>query len=69
MQTQIRGTTEFSPLTDSLASRIRWRLSDYEALLRAQVEALLDDEQSNQKDSPLAAHLTEMNGNDRNRPQ
>ncbi len=36
--------TEFLPLTNSLVSRIRWRLSDYEALLRAQVELLLDDE-------------------------
>ena len=42
MQIETRGPKEFSPLTDSLTSQIRWRLSDYEAMLRAQVELLLD---------------------------
>ncbi len=37
-----RRARELSPLTDSLASCIRWRLCDYEAMLRGEVELLLD---------------------------
>ena len=43
MQLQAPRDREFLPLTDSLASRIRWRLCDYEAMLRAEVELLLDN--------------------------
>ena len=50
MQIDTRGPKEISPLTDSLASRIRWRLCDYEAMLRAQVELLLDSDDSDDLD-------------------
>lgn len=39
-----RHSQELSPLTDSLASCIRWRLSDYEAVLRGEMDILLDTE-------------------------
>lgn len=32
---------ELNPLTDSLASRVRWRISDYAAIFRAEVDLLL----------------------------
>ncbi len=32
---------EFLPLTDSLASRIRWRTCDYAALISAELELIL----------------------------
>lgn len=36
------GKHELLPLTDSLVSCIRWRLSDYEAIFRTQIELMLD---------------------------
>ena len=32
--------SELCPLTDSLASSIRWRMRDYESILRAELELL-----------------------------
>jgi hypothetical protein len=43
MQVNVPREREFLPLTDSLASRIRWRLCDYEAMLRAEVALLMLD--------------------------
>ena len=36
-----RSAQELHPLTDSLASRVRWRVSDYEAIVRAEIDLLL----------------------------
>lgn len=36
-----RIAQELRPLTDSLASRVRWRVSDYEAIVRAEIDLLL----------------------------
>lgn len=47
-----RHSQELSPLTDSLASCIRWRLSDYEAVLRGEVELLLDTETALEAQDP-----------------
>lgn len=33
---------EFCALTDSLTSRIRWRMRDYQAILRAELEILAE---------------------------
>ncbi|HEX6998161.1 MAG TPA: hypothetical protein VF322_08445 [Gammaproteobacteria bacterium] len=33
---------ELAPLTDSLVSCIRWRLSDYEAIVRCEMNLLLE---------------------------
>lgn len=47
MSLQTHAEREFLPLTDSLASTIRWRYQDYEAMLRAEVDLMLsgyDDE-------------------------
>lgn len=33
---------EIAPLTDSLVSCIRWRLSDYEAIVRCEMDLLLE---------------------------
>ena len=41
MHTETDRTQELLPLTDSLASRIRWRFCDYEAMVRAEVALLL----------------------------
>jgi hypothetical protein len=41
MHADLHRKQELLPLTDSLASRIRWRYEDYEAMLRAQVALLL----------------------------
>jgi hypothetical protein len=41
MQAELHRKEELLPLTDSLASRIRWRYGDYEAMLRAEVALLL----------------------------
>jgi hypothetical protein len=41
MHAELHRKQELSPLTDSLASRIRWRYGDYEAMLRAEVALLL----------------------------
>ena len=41
MHAELHRKQEILPLTDSLASRIRWRYGDYEAMLRAQVALLL----------------------------
>jgi len=53
MQVHAPRDREFLPLTDSLASRIRWRLCDYEAILRAEVELMLD----NDHDRPFAPRV------------
>jgi hypothetical protein len=37
-----RIPTELCALTDSLASSIRWRMRDYEAILRAELEILAE---------------------------
>jgi hypothetical protein len=41
MHADLHRKQELLPLTDSLASRIRWRYGDYEAMLRAEVALLL----------------------------
>jgi hypothetical protein len=41
MHAELHRKQELLPLTDSLASRIRWRYEDYEAMLRAEVALLL----------------------------
>jgi hypothetical protein len=37
---------EFDPLTDSLASRVRWRVSDYAAIFRAEIDLMLAAEEA-----------------------
>jgi hypothetical protein len=38
---------ELHPLTDSLSSRVRWRVSDYAAIFRAQIDLMLAAESAN----------------------
>jgi hypothetical protein len=53
MQVNVPREREFLPLTDSLASRIRWRLCDYEAMLRAEVALLmLDNDEHDRRSEP-----------------
>ena len=44
-----RTAQELDPLTDSLASRVRWRVSDYAAIFRAQIDLLLAAEAAESK--------------------
>ncbi|MBN1238994.1 MAG: hypothetical protein JXB36_10860 [Gammaproteobacteria bacterium] len=44
-----RTAQELDPLTDSLASRVRWRVSDYAAIFRAQIHLLLAAEAAEAK--------------------
>lgn len=39
--------TELCALTDSLTSTIRWRMRDYEAILRAELEILAEPDGAN----------------------
>jgi hypothetical protein len=47
-----RTRQEFDPLTDSLASRVRWRVSDYEEIFRAEIDLLLAVERSDARVTP-----------------
>jgi hypothetical protein len=42
MNLSTQTPAELCALTDSLASSIRWRMRDYEAILRAQLEILAE---------------------------
>jgi hypothetical protein len=44
MNFSTHAPAEFCALTDSLASRIRWRMRDYEAFLKAQLEILAESD-------------------------
>jgi hypothetical protein len=47
MRLHTRSEREMVPLTDSLASAIRWRYGDYEAMLRAEVDLMLHGQNDN----------------------
>jgi hypothetical protein len=40
MDLSVHTSTELCALTDSLTSRIRWRMRDYESILRAELAML-----------------------------
>jgi hypothetical protein len=44
MNLSTQSPAELCALTDSLASSIRWRMRDYEAILRAELEILAESD-------------------------
>ena len=46
---------EFDPLTDSLVSRVRWRVSDYAAFFRAEIDLMLAAEEAAVRSGASAA--------------
>jgi len=51
---------ELSQLTDSLASSIGWRMRDYEAILRAELEILVEPDAATQPRLPQRSNVRRL---------